>query len=334
MDTKTLGICIIGCGMMGNIHAGRWNNLEEAKIAAVVDTLPERAEALARKYGLSEWHTDYRQALRLPGVDVVSVCVPTYLHAQVTLEAIRQGKHVLCEKPIALTLEDARAMAAAAEKQGVRLGIGFMRRHSPVLVKLKDWLAAGGLGRPLLYYASDIREIRPKLAMHDACQNGGPAIDRAVHRYDTWACAFGSQPVEVLGRGFTRGKDRPELISIPQLAPDTATLTARYASGDLGTFVVSWGLPPAVNPPAMPDQIYGPRGLAEVVFGIQHQHLRWMKEGGEWVTIAECDEDMYQREIAAMARWILEGGDFPATGQDGEAALAAALQGLRAIHTR
>ena len=331
MAKEKLGVCIIGCGMMGNIHAERWDNNPSATIVAAADILSDRAQAFAQRYNLAYADTDYRAAIQRSGVDVVSVCVPTNLHADISRFALIQGKHVLCEKPIALSKDDAHAMAASAHIAGRKLGIGLMRRHSPALTFLRDWLASGELGRPVLYHASDIREIRPKLAMHDLAQNGGPAIDMAVHLYDTWACAFQSSVVEVIGRGLTIASDRSELVSIPNLAPDTATLLARFASGDIGTFIVSWGLPPKVIPPPMPDFIYGPRGVAEVTFAMKRQTVRWMKEGGEWKTLIDCDQDMYQLEIDAMARWVLDDAPFPASAEAGEAALLAALAGLEGI---
>ncbi|MBN2548296.1 MAG: Gfo/Idh/MocA family oxidoreductase [Anaerolineales bacterium] len=328
-----LGVCIVGCGFMGGIHAAHWHDLPEAKIIAVVDILPERAAKFAELYALPRFYTDYQQALALPEVDVVSVCVPTCLHAEITLFASRHRKHILTEKPIALTLEQAQAMITAAQENQVKLGVGFMRRHSPVLAGLRDRLASGDLGRPVIYHSTDFRQIRPKLAMHDARQNGGPAIDMAVHLLDSWAYIFQSKPVEVYAQGLVMGRSRPELASIQTLAPDTASLTVRYESGDIGSFVVCWGLPPGANPPERPDQICAPGGFAEVTFGMTHQEARLMKEGGQWEIISTSDENMYQREIASMARYVLHHEPFPASGEDGLSALRTALAAIESIHT-
>ncbi len=327
MDKHT-GVCIVGCGMMGNIHAQRWHANPRTQVTACADILPERAQAMAAAYHLPAWDGDYRQAIQRPDVDIVSVCTPTCLHAEITLFALAHGKHVLCEKPIALHISDAERMVVAAEQSGRKLGVGFMRRHSPALARLAEWLTPDHLGRPALYHASDIREVRPKLAMHDADQNGGPCLDMAVHLYDTWSAAFGSAVEEVIGRGLTLAAARPEVAGVAHLAPDTAAITARYASGDLGIFVVSWGLPPKVNPGDLPDQVYGPNGLLEVSFGITRQTIRLLKEGGEWETLLDCQEDMYQNEINAFTSWVLDNAPFTATAAAGLAALRAARQGL------
>jgi predicted dehydrogenase/sugar phosphate isomerase/epimerase len=329
---RTLGVCVVGCGFMGTIHAERWRNLPRARVLAVADIHAERAQTLAARVGATPY-TDYAEALRHPGVEVVSVCVPTCLHAEVSLAAINLGQHVLCEKPVALRLEDAERMRAAAQQRGVKLGVGFMRRHSPVVHDLRAWLATGYFGRPVLYQAADIRELRPKRLMHDADGNGGPVIDMAVHLFDLWANIFDSAPVAISAQGLTLAARRSEIAHIPNKAIDTATIAVTYASGDVGTFTVSWGLPPAVNPEAWPDRVYGPGGLLEAEYHMAAQKLRWLKEGGEWETVSETDEDMYQREIAAFARAVLDDAPFEGTVEHGLAALRLSLAALESIRT-
>ena len=326
-----LGVCIVGCGYMGRIHAERWSRVTEARIIAVVDIDRSRADDVANLYRLDGYYTDYLDAIALPEVDVVSVCIPTNLHAEVVIEAARLGKHILCEKPIALTLEDADRMIAAAQENDVRLGLGFMRRHSPVLSQLKERLAAGEFGRPVLYNASDIREMRPKHVMHDARINGGPVIDMAVHLIDLWTYIFDSHPVSVSSQGLKLAVDRQEIAHIADVAIDTATIVVKFASGDIGTFVVSWGLPFKVNPPGRYDQIYGAHGLGEVYYTTNKQELLSIVETGAWQTLDISHEDMYQNQIDSFTRWVLAGESFPATGEDGKSALRVALAALESI---
>jgi len=330
--SKKLGVLIIGCGYMGNIHAQSWQSISEAQVVAVVDILPERANRLARLLGCAAYH-DYNDAIARSDVNVVSVCVPTCLHPAITVAASQRGLHVLCEKPIALTLAGADAMLAAARENKVKLGLGFMRRHTPVLIDLKARLAAGDFGRPVMYHAADIREIRPKREMHDPNINGGPVVDMAVHLFDMWNLVFDSPPISVTAQGLRMASGRVEVSHIPEAAIDTATVLVRYASGDLATFVVSWGLPPKVNPPDQPDQIYAPRGHAILQFGQNRQELTWMREGGSRETLAISHQDMYQQQIARFTRWILADEPFPATGEDGKLALQVALAALESIRT-
>jgi predicted dehydrogenase len=330
---QKLGVCIVGCGDMGSKHAERWNHLVEAQVVAVVDTEAERAEKLARTSQLDTWYTDYQPAVSLAEVDVVSVCVPTGLHAEISIFAANQGKHILCEKPIALTLLQAEAMIEAARQKRAKLGLGFMRRYSPVMTDLKAWLSAGQLGRPVMYHAVDARGIRPKREMHDVYANGGPIIDMGVHLFDGWRCIFDSRPVEVFAQGVKLAQQRPELGHIEDIAYDTATIVVRYASGDIGSFVVSWGLPPGVTPSERPDQIFGPEGLVQVGFGMSHQEARVTRENGNTEAISISDQDMYQLEIADFARCILEEQPPKTSGEDGKAALRVALAAMESIQT-
>lgn len=345
-----LGVCIVGCGFMGGKHAEGWEKVPEAEVVAVVDILNDRAQRMAGRFGLERTYSNYREAVVLPEVDVVSVCIPTYLHADATLAAAKAGKHVISEKPISLYTEDGQAMLQTCKENHVKLAVGFMRRHSPVLEDLHRLLADGSLGRPVMYLATDVREVRPKLEMHNIHANGGPVIDMAVHLLDQWSYIFDSEPVDVYAQGLTLAKNRPELGKIRDIAPDTASILVRFASGDIGNFVVTWGLPAGVNPPAAADQIFGPKGLAEVTFGMAHQQVRVMKqrstaatsntqelrileEDGRWQIASRCDEDMYHREIASFAHSLLNDDPVAVPGEVGVAALRAARAALESLQT-
>jgi predicted dehydrogenase len=329
---KKLSVCIVGCGFMGQTHARGWQAVPEARVTVVVDLEPDRAQTLARQLAC-DYTTNFEEALVRSDVDVVSVCIPTYLHAEVSIAAAKSGKHVLCEKPITLTLKDADDMIMAARENQVKLGLGFMRRHSAILADLKETLASGDLGRPVLYHASDVRELRPKREMHDAHANGGPVIDMAVHLIDIWNTIFDSKPISVAAHGLKIGQDRPEIDHITDKAIDTATILVKYASGDVGTFVVSWGLPLKVNPEQHRDQIFAPNGLAELYFHGNQQEIRVMQENGIWQTTSISHQDMYSNQTQAFADWVLKDIPFPAQGDDGKLALQVALAALESIRT-
>ena len=328
-----LGIAILGCGYMGQIHAQQWSKIQRAKILSVSDMDEQRSRKLAHDFEVPHWSVDYRQALHQPGVDVALVCLPTYLHAEVSIAAANHGLHVFCEKPITLTLSDAQKMITAAEVNHVKLGLGFMRRHSPILDTLKNWLASNPEARPVFYSASDVRELRPKLAMHDARMNGGPVIDMAVHLIDLWNTLYASKAVSVSAQGLRLASGRPEVFNIADIAVDTASIQVKYESGDVGVFTVCWSLPPKVNPAGTYDQIYSSTGLGEVVFGRNLQEFRLTRENGMIETQAISHEDMYYLQARRFEDWILDNEPFPATGADGAAALEVALAALQSIQT-
>lgn len=319
---------------MGKLHARLWDGLPNAQVVAVMDVDETAVSQQLATLPYAKGYTDYRTAISQPEVDVVSVCIPTHLHPEVTIFAAEQGKHVLCEKPIALTLADADAMINAADRADVKLAIGLMRRYSPITEQLRQWLREGNLGRPIMAIASNVMELRPKRAMHNAFGNGGPVIDMLVHYVDTWRTVFAANPTSVVAQGLTLAKDRPEIAHFEQKAIDTASIMIRFDSGDLATFVVSWGVPPgATLPQQLGDQFYGAKGVLQVKYGAE-QTVQWLPEQANgWQTLFHATTNMYQLEIEAFANCILHDLPILTRGEDGRLALQVSLAALKSIRT-
>lgn len=331
----SLGVCIIGCGAMGRVHAQLWDELPNAHVVAVMDVDETAVSQLRITLPQAIGYTDYKTAIRQPNVDVVSICIPTNLHPEVAIFAAEQGKHVLCEKPIALTLEEADDMIAVANKAKVKLSIGLMRRYSPVTEQLRQWLREENLGRPIMAFASNVMELRPKRAMHNAAGNGGPLIDMLIHYVDTWKTIFDAQPVSVSAQGLTLAQERPEIAHFDKIAVDTATIMIRFDSGDIATFVVSWGVPPGATPPQqLGDHFYGAKGLLRVKYGRSEQTVEWLPENTQaWQPLFKSTEDMYQQEIEAFANCILYNLPILTGGEDGRLGLQVSLAALESIRT-
>lgn len=317
-------VAVIGAGDMGARHAAHWQ-AAGATVARVCDPDVARAEALAAHYG-AEAVADPIAAVREGELDVVSVCTPTFLHAAVTVAALEAGRDVLCEKPVALTLEDAAAMAAAERRSGRRLRIGFMRRFDPLWRKVE--LDVGQLGGPILAQATLAAGVRPKLLMHDAEANGGPVIDMACHLFDRWERIFGVPPRSVRARGHTFGADKPQLQGLRHVALDTVQVTLDYGPAGAGQIQLSWGLPSGV--PAVERHTYvGPDGLIETD-GLTET----LRRGAEVADYARPDVDAWHEEIAAFTR-ELDGGDPQglADVQAGVRALRSSLAVLEAVRS-
>lgn len=235
-------ICIIGCGDMGNQHAGAWAKRQDCRIVAVCDLIAERRDALAAKVGAKAYEK-YEDAIHHPGVEIVSVCVPVCMHPPVTIFAAGQKKHVLCEKPIALTLDQADAMIRAARENGVHLSTSFQYRGFPRNQKLRELVCTGAFGGPLHARYIDIREVRPKLAMHRTSMNGGPVIDMASHHFDLMRFFTGEEPVQVYAQGHIFGQGKPRLSSISDFAIDAASIEVAYSGGSRLNTYVNWGMP-------------------------------------------------------------------------------------------
>lgn len=328
---KQLNVCVVGGGAMGRTHARIWQQMAETQVVSLVDADRTLAASVSAELGIPTHYTDYREAVAQPDVDLVSVCVPTFLHPEITRLAAKHGKHILCEKPIALTLADAQSMIDAADAAGVKLAIGLMRRYSPLMQALRDFLS--GDRQPVIYRAESTLPIRPKRAMHDQHKNGGPYIDMLCHFIDTWRVIFDSEPVRVMAHGLTLGEQRSEIEHIAHKAIDSGSFSVEFASGDVGCGFITWGLPPGSNH-AFPiiENLYGAHGVLDVRF-IRDQEIMWHKEGGASEVLISAEPKNYEWQLAAFARAILHDEPIQSTGADGLAALRVSLALLESIKT-
>lgn len=197
-------IAIIGCGTIGNIHAEAYTNCEKAQIVYAIDIIPEKVKAFAEKYGIPNTETDYKKMLDDDSIDAVSVCTPNYLHAPMSIDSFRAGKHVLCEKPIALNLQDAIAMKEEADKHNVLCMIGVVNRYNDYVNLMKETIARGELGE--VYHVNvmfqSYRSI-PGLGGWFTTKKesgGGVMIDWGVHFFDiVLYCLDFPKPLTVSG---------------------------------------------------------------------------------------------------------------------------------------
>jgi predicted dehydrogenase len=246
---------IIGAGNIAPVHATAITSIAGAELVAVADNNPERCQALVGKFGGTPYN-DYHDLLGRSDVDVVTICLPPYLHAPVTLAAAAAGKHVLCEKPMAISLAECDAMIAACEKAGVTLGVIFQGRFEPLAIRLKAAIDSGELGQLLwvsantfwhrtdAYYRSG--EWRGKLAT----EGGGVLINQAIHAIDLLLWLAG-KPSRVTAQIRTLNHQ----IEIE----DCAFASMEYENGKLGLIQAT-----TISIPGYPERLefYGTLGSA------------------------------------------------------------------------
>lgn len=146
---KTFKTAVIGCGMISKNHFKALKNVENAECVVACDIRPERAAAAAETYGIPHTETEYHRVLDNPEIDVVHICLPHYLHAQVAIEAMEHGKHVLCEKPMALDPTDAEKMIEVRDRTGRTLGICFQNRYNDSSRYMRSLMDSGRMGKVL-----------------------------------------------------------------------------------------------------------------------------------------------------------------------------------------
>lgn len=207
-------VAVIGCGTIANsAHIPAYMANPEAEIAYFCDIIPERANKAVETYGCGVAIEDYHVALNDPEVVAVSVCVPNYAHASISMDALRKGKNVLCEKPAARTYAEALEMQKAQHETGKVLNIGVVNRFNDSVNKIRDYIQEGRLGDVYHVYAS-FRAHRsiPGLGgdfTNKAVAGGGALIDWGVHYLDiVMYCCGDPKPLTVSGETFCKlGKD-------------------------------------------------------------------------------------------------------------------------------
>lgn len=207
-------VAVIGCGTIANAaHIPSYMNNKKAEIKYFCDIIPERAQKAVNDYGCGVAITDYHDILKDPEVTAVSVCVPNNLHAPISIDCMRAGKHVLCEKPSARTLTEAQEMQKVQHETGMTLNIGVVNRFNDSVRRIKKMIDDGRLGEIYHVYVS-FRAHRsiPGLGgafTTKAIAGGGALIDWGVHYLDiVMYCCGDPNPLTVSGETFSKlGRD-------------------------------------------------------------------------------------------------------------------------------
>jgi predicted dehydrogenase len=263
---SSIGVAVIGAGMAGRAHAAGYRTaptlydegLPEVRLVAVADVNPAFASDTARRFGFERAENSWEAVAEAPDVDVVSVVVANPLHRPIVEGLLAAGKHVLCEKPMAPTVEDAEAMVAAAKASGRETGIGFVFRRSPAIAGIRDQLASGAIGRPLHFnghywcdYGVDPRA--PMSWRYKGAPGSGALSDIGSHLIDL--AEFVCGPIQsvrgavlptviterALPLGAAVGHAAAELSDVtkPVENEDLVSFTASFASGAAGTLSAS-----------------------------------------------------------------------------------------------
>ncbi|MGN0776056.1 MAG: Gfo/Idh/MocA family protein [Candidatus Ventricola sp.] len=237
---------LIGCGKIGQVrHLPEYAANPNCKITALYDINMERAQALAGQYGATAYPSV--EALLASDVDAVSVCSSNTSHAGIAIAALRAGKHVLCEKPMATTLQDSEAMVAAAKASGKRLMIGQNQRLAGAHKKAKELIDAGAIGKVLTFKTAfchggpETWSVDPGLNtwFFDKKRAAmGAMADLGVHKTDLIQYLTGQKIVEVSARLSVLDKKFAD--GTPITVDDNAFCIYRMDGGAMGTMTVSW----------------------------------------------------------------------------------------------
>jgi len=239
---------------MGHAHAPSWQLLKSigAELVGVVSNRTESTEAFADQYGIRAYDT---LSILIDDVDILDICVPTHLHREMTEQAAQAGKHVICEKPMALTVEDAQAMINACETAGVHLYIAHVVRFISQYRLAKQSIDAGDIGKPgVIRLTRAGYQPRKKTDnwFVDESRSGGMMLDLMVHDYD-YARWIGGDVERVYAKSV-RG-------TTPDAPGDYALVSLRFRDGAIAHIEGGWAYPPGFFRTSM--DIAGTDGVIE-----------------------------------------------------------------------
>lgn len=230
MTNKTK-FAIVGAGVISASHARSIAKNPEAELVSVCDIIPERATKLASEYGVEATYVSYQEMFSKEEIDIVSVCVPSGIHAEVTIAAAQAGIHVLCEKPLDITREKMTAMIDACRKADVKLGAVYQRRTLDAAIKTREAIQAGKFGKLVLgdaylkYYRNqeyyDSGDWRGTWEL----DGGGALMNQGIHGIDLIQWMVGE--VESV---FAYAAPIVREIEVE----DTAVITVKYKNGAFG----------------------------------------------------------------------------------------------------
>jgi predicted dehydrogenase len=254
-DARTLGVGMVGYAFMGRAHSQAWRTVGHffdlplaPRMAAICGRDHAAVAAAARRLGWAAWETDWKRLVDRDDVELVDVCTPGSSHAEISIAALEAGKHVLCEKPLANTVDEARAMAAAASRAaavGVRAMVGFNFRRVPAVALAKELIAGGRLGavrqvRAAYLGAHLVDPEFPLVWRLRAEEAGSGALgDLGAHAVDLAQHLVGDHIAGVSGltETFVRERPLPEGGGRgPVTVDDAALFIARFGGGAVGSF--------------------------------------------------------------------------------------------------
>lgn len=300
-----LNVAVVGCGGIGNVHLKRWENVSGALIAAVCDVDAALATQTATKYG-AEAHTDWRELIERQGLHVVDICTPPNQHAEIATRALDRGLHVLCEKPLARTPDEARPIVEKAYEHGRVLMTAFCHRFHPPIIFAKEMIENDDLGKIVMFrnrFSGHLVGVENKWFSDPDVAGGGSLLDTAVHSIDLFRYLVGE---------VATATGRINTVNPAVRVEDSAAVVLQSDNGALGVIESSWSTPGGSNV----VELYGTAGACIVDY--DNNTVRYKTaDMPVWETRTIEGPDRFQREIDHFSDAVRGLQHLIVTGHDG-----------------
>ena len=317
--SKKLGIGVIGLGRLGSSYAKYFTGrISGAALVAVSDVMESTVTSVAEELGVSKRYGRYQDMIADEEVDGVVIVSPTSTHKEVVLEAAKRGLPIFCEKPLSISLPEARAMLTTVEQTGVFFQMGFMRRFDKGYVGAKRKIDEGLIGTPVVFKSSSRDPYRPSLEYLDPVHSGGLLVDCGIHDLDL-ARWFMGDIASVYSIGGTLAY--PEMKTIGDI--DNAITSLYFTSGALGTIDLSRN---GVYGYDIRTEILGTEGTLKIGYLRETPIMVMTKDGITHDTVpyfTERFEQAYITQLQDFVNNVMQGKPPSVTCADGVAALQA-----------
>jgi len=319
---KKIGIGVLGVGEMGKRHAENLRHLTPgAELIAVADVAAARAKQVAEELEISKSFGSLEAMLECKEIRAVLIATPDKFHASSVIQAARAGKDILCEKPIALTMNDAYAVLDAVAKASVRLQIGFMRHYDPAYAAAMKRIEAGEIGTPLIFKSVGRDKDEPPMAAYSSGINGMILYNNTIHDFDLARWLMRDEVAEVHTYGTVA--IRPEVAQYGDVVASSVNL--KYHKGGIGNIE---SYVQAVYAYDVRTEILGSKG-AVFVGSLDKTPAVFLSSSGGSHILADHFlsrfADAYLAEVQDFVDALLHDKPVRVTGEDGLKALAIAV---------
>jgi len=333
LSTESLATCVIGTGRAGMIHARNLtDNIPNARLVALADADGEALRRAGAELGIKRQYTDYRRALEDKDVEAVFVVTPTVFHRRIVVQAAQAGKHVFCEKPMAVNQAECIEMIQASEAAGTKLQIGFMRRFDRSFKHAKEQLASGVIGQVEQIKSVTHGPSKPQEWMLDIRKSNGPLAEVNSHDIDTLRWFSESEISEVYGmagnfRCTEAGETYPDFY-------DSVLLLCRFSNGIQGCIdgAVSVGYGYDAR-----TEVLGSDGMLFVGSMRENNVVRCTRDGGlaskATETWRSLFQDAYENEYRSFIQCVFDNTEPEVTGFDGLQAVRIVSAGNESIRS-
>ncbi|MEZ4673669.1 MAG: inositol 2-dehydrogenase [Caldilineaceae bacterium] len=321
-----LNLGLIGAGRIGRVHAESIYRIPNAQILAVADVFVDNAQKCAADFGIPAAHADHRALLDDPAINAIVICSSTDTHTQFISEAAEAGKHVFCEKPIALDLAAIDRALATVKRCGVKLQIGFNRRFDSNFRHLHEVVRVGGIGDPQLVRITSRDPAPPPISYVKV--SGGLFLDMMIHDFDMVRYLVGAEVEEIYAMGA--------VLVDPAIGEagdvDTAVVSLKFTNGALGFIENSRQ---AVYGYDQRAEVFGSKGAIEssnkTPYNTTQSSATAVQQPNPLYFFLERYMESYTAEMRAFIDAVQNDTPTPVTGIDGRIPVVMGLAAGRSL---